>query len=217
MPKGGLHIEQQLGIMQAPKVVAMNDRRRILLSSILVMAGAGLCAAAMAITILYHTAFEARRAQLTEIAGIQAHFIEAMARFDERQDQTTHPTGSVLGDTTSVILDAYEHHPGFGETGEFVIARREGDRIVFLLPLPSGDGGDPDPVHWQTELAEPMRLALSGKSGTLVGVPLLRRPAGQRGRHELDSGRVLWRCFDWCFILSPTVPSVADDYACRAS
>ena len=147
----------------------MNDRRRILVSSIFIMAGVVLCATATAITILYRTAFDEERANLLEIATGQARFMEAVARFDAVHSRDAHPNGSVAA-TLSQIADAYEHYQGFGKTGEFVIARRDGERIIFLLPYRHGDGSDPDPVPWLSELAGPMRLALSGEEGTTVGL-----------------------------------------------
>ncbi len=147
----------------------MNDRRRILVSSIFIMAGVVLCATATAITILYRTAFDEERTNLLEIATGQARFMEAVARFDAVHSRDAHPNGAVAA-TLSQIADAKQHHQGFGKTGEFVIARRDGDRIVFLFPYRHGDGGDPDPVPWASELAGPMRLALSGEEGTTVGL-----------------------------------------------
>ncbi len=91
----------------------MSDRKRILTSSILMMAGGMFCAAAVNIAILYQTTLENEREELVEIA--------------------------------------------IGETGELVVAQREGDQIVFLFPYRHGDGGDPDPVPWASRLAKPMR------------------------------------------------------------
>ncbi|MCH8966570.1 MAG: PAS domain S-box protein [Planctomycetes bacterium] len=76
----------------------------------------------------------------------------------------------------SVIVDAHRHDPGFGKTGELVMARHEGDQIVFLFHYRHGDGGDPEPVPWASRLAAPMRLALSGKEGTLIGLDYRGEP-----------------------------------------
>jgi len=42
--------------------------------------------------------------------------------------------------------------------------------MIFLLAHRYYDLDDPKPVPWDSKLAEPMRLALSGKSGTIVGL-----------------------------------------------
>ena len=68
------------------------------------------------------------------------------------------------------IADAHARYKGFGETGEFALARREGDRIVFLLSHRHSDLDKPKPVPFDSKLAEPMRRALSGESGTMVGL-----------------------------------------------
>ena len=72
--------------------------------------------------------------------------------------------------TLSQIVDAHEHYEGFGETGEFALARRDGDFIVFILRHRYGVVEHPPPVAFDSELAEPMRLALKGLSGTVIGL-----------------------------------------------
>jgi PAS domain S-box-containing protein len=70
----------------------------------------------------------------------------------------------------SQITDAHKHYKGFGQTGEFTLARREGDNIVFLLRHRHYDLDKPKPIALDSKLAEPMRRALSGLSGTVVGL-----------------------------------------------
>ena len=147
----------------------MNDRKRILICSLLILACSVWCATGITLTILYQTSFEETRAHLVEIVRGQARFMEAVARFDAIHSQDAHPEGAKEA-TLAQIADAHQHHQAFAETGEFVLARREGDQIVFLFPYRHGDGGDPDPVPWASDLAEPMRRALSGQAGTLVGL-----------------------------------------------
>ncbi|MCA9467554.1 MAG: hypothetical protein KC643_19205, partial [Nitrospira sp.] len=57
-----------------------------------------------------------------------------------------------------------------GQTGEITLGRREGDQIVWILPHRHLDLDHPQPIPFTGHLAEPMRLALSGKSGTIVGL-----------------------------------------------
>ncbi len=75
-----------------------------------------------------------------------------------------------LAATLSQINDAHGHYKGFGRTGEFTLARREGDFIVFLLNHRHYDLNNLKPVAFDSDLAEPMRRALSGKSGTVTGL-----------------------------------------------
>jgi signal transduction histidine kinase len=66
------------------------------------------------------------------------------------------------------MVDAHKHYKGFGETGEFTLARTHGKDIFFLLSHRHYDLDHPKPVPFDSELAEPMRRALKGFSGTVV-------------------------------------------------
>jgi C4-dicarboxylate-specific signal transduction histidine kinase len=105
---------------------------------------------------------------LVETAQSQARVIEAVTRFDAVYSND-YPDGAEAA-TLSQIIDAHEQYKGFGETGEFTLARREGNDIVFLLSHRHYDLSNPQPVPFDSELAEPMRRALSGQSGTVVGL-----------------------------------------------
>jgi PAS domain S-box-containing protein len=131
------------------------------------MAAATLVVAGVAISTLYKAAFEEERARLVETAQSQARLIESVARFDAMYSRD-YPGGAEEA-TLAQIVDAHEHYEGFGETGEFTLAKRQGDHIVFLLSHRHFDLGSPKPVAFDSELAEPMRRALSGISGTVIG------------------------------------------------
>jgi len=145
----------------------LSDRGRILFL-LAIMAVVAVITTAMSIWLLYQTALDEERSRLVETAQSQARLIEAVARFDAVYSRDNFPGGAVAA-TLSQITDAHEKYGGFGETGEFTLARREEDKIVFLLSHRHFDLDTPNPVPWESSLAEPMHRALSGQSGTIIG------------------------------------------------
>ncbi len=145
----------------------MSERTRGLLL-ILIMVSASLVVVAITIFVLYDTAFEEHRLRLLETARSRARLIEAIARFDEVYSRGF-PGGSRRA-TLSQVMDAHARFKGFGETGEFTLAHREGDTIVFVLSHRHSEVEYPTPVPFRSQLAEPMRMALKGHSGTIVGL-----------------------------------------------
>jgi hypothetical protein len=118
--------------------------------------------------MLYRAAISEERSRLEETAKSQARLIEAVARFDKKYSNDYHQ--GAWQATLSQIRDAHAKYRGFGETGEFTLSTRKGDNIVFLLSHRHYDLDEPKPVAWDSELAEPMRRALSGMSGTVIGL-----------------------------------------------
>ena len=147
--------------------MAPNPKKRILLL-ILIMSLIVIAVEAFTIRTLYITAIEEERARLSEVAISQARLIEAVARFDKMYSND-YPLGSRQA-TLDQIKEAHSKYKGFGETGEFTLSSKKGDHIVFLLSHRHYDLNEPKPVPWDSDLAEPMRLALSGKSGTIIGM-----------------------------------------------
>ena len=145
----------------------MSPRKRILLL-ILIMSSIVIVIESITVGILYHTAFKEERLRLVETARSQARLIEAVARFDKIHSND-YPYGARQA-TLNQIKDAHSKYPGFGKTGEFTLSTKENDQIIFLLNHRHFDLNNPKPVPWNSNLAEPMRLALSGKSGTIVGL-----------------------------------------------
>jgi signal transduction histidine kinase len=144
---------------------SMKERKRVLLL-ILIMAAASLIVAGITISVLYRAALYEQRARLVETAQSQARLLEAVARFDTIYSKD-YPEGP-LSATISQIVDAHKHYKGFGETGEFTLAMTHGEDIVFLLSHRHFDLDHPKPVPFDSDLAEPMRRALKGLSGTVV-------------------------------------------------
>lgn len=144
----------------------MNPKKRITLLT-LIMVTTVICVELITISILYITAIREERERLEVAAKSQARLIEAVARFDR-----THSKDYLLGAmqaTIDQIKDAHSKYRGFGETGEFTLSRKENNQIVFLLRHRHYDLDNPKPIPWDSQLAEPMKLALSGKSGTIIG------------------------------------------------
>ena len=127
-----------------------------------------LIVAGAAISILYKTAMKEERLRLKENAESQAYLMEAIARFDALYSTHDHP-GGATGASISQIIDAHEKYNGFGESGEFLIGKLENDQIHFLFSHQRRHQGPLPPVPMKSTLAEPMRRALLGKSGTMIG------------------------------------------------
>lgn len=148
----------------------MNEAKRMLLLILIMIATCVIVSGAI-IIILYSTAFDQQRYRLMETAKSQARLMEAIARFDVINQERYHPNeGDPKSATLSQIIDAHNKYIGFGETGEFTLASREGELIVFLLRHRHSGLVHPEPIPFSSDLAEPMRRALSGASGTMVGL-----------------------------------------------
>jgi hypothetical protein len=131
----------------------MSERKRIFFL-ILIMITVSLVLVGTTIYVLYRTAFEEQRERLVETAQSQARLIEAVARFDAIYSRD-YPEGSAAA-TLSQMTEAHQHYKGFGKTGEFTLARREGGNIAFLLSHRHYDLDNPKPLSFDSELAEPM-------------------------------------------------------------
>lgn len=145
----------------------MTPRKRLWLL-ISIMALVGIIGESVAVGLLYHTAINEEKARLIEIAQSQARLIEAVARFDAIYSND-YPLGARQA-TLSQIIDAHEKYDGFGETGEFTLSKKEGDNIIFLLSHRHYDLDKPKPIPFTSKLAQPMQLALSGQTGTIIGL-----------------------------------------------
>jgi len=144
---------------------AQAERRRVfVLIGILAIAVLGIVT--VSISILSTTAMNEERERLLETARSQARLIEAVARYDAAQfGGGTEATEA----TISQIVDAHREYEAVGETGEFTLARLEDGQIVFLLSHHHLGLSTPEAVPFDAELAEPMRRALRGESGTVIG------------------------------------------------
>lgn len=145
----------------------MQDRKRVA-ALILILIAVAVVVGATASVVLYEAAVERERLRLVDLVRSQARLMEAVAEFD-RTHVPAHrdATAATLGQ----IEAAYTRfqRTGLGASGEFVIGRREGERIVLLLRHRHTGVDFPAAIEWSGPAAGPMRAALSGQSGSMVG------------------------------------------------
>ncbi len=148
----------------------MTDRNKVILLP-LIVTGLVLFATALSLLLSYRTAVEQERERLLEAARSEARLIEVM--YSHEQQLAAEP-GAMPGDPAAATLKqlaaAHARFPGSGATGKYTLARRAGERIVFLLGHRHFDLENPRSVQVNDVLAEPMRQALAGHSGSLVGL-----------------------------------------------
>ena len=148
----------------------MNERQRVILL-ISIMVVVVLTVGLLAVGVSYLAAFDETKKHLEVAVASQVALIEAVSTFDALHAQKSPgmfpqgPKQASLGQ----VLAAHESYGGFGRTGEFVLAKKQGDQIAFLVRHRHGEVDQPTPIPFGSALAEPMRLALSKKSGTIVG------------------------------------------------
>jgi PAS domain S-box-containing protein len=133
------------------------------------MALSALFVAGITIFSLYQAAISEERERLVETAQSQARLIEAVARFDAASAKSGGPKNARAA-TLGQIIEAHKNYEQSGRTMEFTLAERRGDSIIFLFRHRHGDLGKPKPIDFGSKLAEPMRRALLGRSGTMVGI-----------------------------------------------
>jgi len=136
---------------------------------ILIMMAAVSVSTAVAIIVLYRTAFEQERLHLIQIVDDQAHLMDAVARSDQEQYGSGDLEASEAA-TFSQIQDAFDHYPSYGQIAEITVAHRQGANIVYLVTHGRAMAKQADPIPFASDLAEPMRRALSGQSGSMVGL-----------------------------------------------
>jgi PAS domain S-box-containing protein len=148
----------------------MSEKRR-LLTFVAVMSFVVLVASGASIYLSYHTGLDQQATRLSELAQGQAQMIEALARSSSRSHLENHlGTENAEAATLTQIIEAYSGFEGFSRTGQFTVARREGDNIIFLLGPRRDDLEKPKSVPFNAKTGEPMRRALSGESGTVVAL-----------------------------------------------
>lgn len=146
----------------------MTDRQKVLGLSVIVLTMAICVSVTLTVYLLYKTALEEETQRLTETVQSHAGLIESISRFGNKfcQDYPGGPFESTL----EQIREAHKQNEGLGVTGEFTLAVKKKDQIHFLLNCKHLKTCKPQPIPMMSKLAEPMRLALSGQSGSVIGL-----------------------------------------------
>jgi PAS domain S-box-containing protein len=146
----------------------MRERRRILFHSIGALVSVSVSAAAIAVVTLYTVSLENYKARLVQLVQRRANLIREAGHMSPQPDPGESSAGTDIGNIGRIV-DIYEHISTFDATGEFSIGRLEGDDIDWLL---RGRETGPDAQrlsHSDTGPSGPMRRAIRGESGTLIG------------------------------------------------
>lgn len=143
-----------------------------------IMAVISLACVTVTSLILYEAAFEVQELRLLETVKGQARLIESMNRHNAEHERFYNHGEDVFENTLHQIGEAHSNFKGFGETGEFTIAELKGSEVNFLIKhrheeMIYGNNANGSFVMGG-ELAEPMQMALSGKSGTMVALDYRR-------------------------------------------
>lgn len=136
------------------------SRRRLFVWNPVVVACVALATAGIAVWMLYRTALEQQETRLADLVANRATLIDALGQANQWNEATTLEAISKVQSGTLSL----------GETGEFVLSKREGDQIRFLLDLRHGGLHSISPVRIAGELAVPSWRALQGESGVTIGL-----------------------------------------------
>jgi PAS domain S-box-containing protein len=134
----------------------------------IIMVAVSLLVGAGAIGLLYKTAISEEKNRLLEIVSSAARLMESIAAFDAQYSQD-YPGGNEQA-TFDQVFEAFDRTDWQGQTGQFVVGRRKGNRITFLYRHSlSGGKRAPEQISVGTAFAEPMQKALAGKYGFMLG------------------------------------------------
>jgi PAS domain S-box-containing protein len=145
---------------------AISEQKR-LFSLAIVMVLVALMVMTITIVMFYRQNITEYRKFLMDTVQSQARLIEAIARYDVINDKEAQ---AIYLATIGKIIDTDNHYKGFADTGEFVLAQLEGDEIEFIIQNRSDLVASHQSLPFDSQLAQPIRLALKGLSGTIIGL-----------------------------------------------
>jgi len=143
------------------KDVSIISRRERFMYFVLIMTSVAGIIMVTSVSLLFSSSFSSAKSYLQDIVKTQSNLMGAVVSFDTNN----HNPNTALRH----VLQALDGKQGFGESGEFVIARRTRDDIVFVSQSRFYDNVI-QPVSMMSLTAKPMQQALMGKNGILMGL-----------------------------------------------
>ncbi|CAK8718242.1 histidine kinase [Candidatus Electronema halotolerans] len=146
-----------------------SDKQKAAVLSVIVLTAALCGLMTLTLCLLQRTTLRLEEQRLHELVHSHAVLIEEFFHIREqvfKSDQQEQHLETVL----TGVFNAHLHEHCFGESGEFLLARQEGEQIVFWPGQKHLSSLLPPSVPLDSPLAEPMRLALSGQRGTMTGL-----------------------------------------------
>ncbi|MBF0307906.1 MAG: PAS domain S-box protein [Magnetococcales bacterium] len=143
----------------------MKERRRIAIM-VLILAILLLLASFVTFGLFFRTGMQVQNDRLAELARIQADLLTGKSA-DWTTDNREGFTASRSLNDALLVKHLFAPDP----RGSIELGRREGTGILFLTP--PADAADETPPAWLPEevpSAEPMRRALQGQTGVMVGI-----------------------------------------------
>lgn len=139
---------------------------------IAVMAAISIISVSVVMFSLYRSTIKEAELLLTDTAIGYSSLIESVYNFDQLYSQEF--SGGAYLATLSKVIDAFlslqrdKRHKGHSQ--EVILAKKDGDNVYFLFRQHAEKqlGGQSIPLS--SGLAKPMRLALAGQSGTVIGL-----------------------------------------------
>lgn len=146
----------------------MSDRHRIMAFSIGIMVLVSALATGLATQVLYRASFEEQRARLSHVVRHRSSIINSLlvsaAAFSGEEEAEEAESRELRR-----IVEVYRLFGEFGETGELTLARRDSNQITWLVPHRDVSPEKLPEPSTSDELAEPMKRAFKGESGTMIG------------------------------------------------
>ena len=121
----------------------------------------------MALYRLYIIGCDEQKKRLTEFVQSQTSMINNMIEH-EIADHPKMKKTDIEKEVLNTLIKAHSNFNGFGKTGELTLAKLDNDQIHFLLSH-RHNGIDGEFSVFNTNVSEPMQLALNGKLGSIVG------------------------------------------------
>ncbi|KJU86336.1 multi-sensor signal transduction histidine kinase [Candidatus Magnetobacterium bavaricum] len=120
--------------------------------------------------LLYQTAVKVQSQRLSAAAEFSARLVEV--NIEQRLRKTERRDWQTLSIIEKEVIEEINQihqksQQNSGQIGEFVWGRWEGKEIVFLLPVHHSQKKS---IPLDSDLAEPMRLAIKGQRGVVIGL-----------------------------------------------